>query len=96
MSERTALAAPPKLRRDDAWWRRAACSTYDPDVFFHRSERSPLVNVAKRVCGECPVRLPCLRWAMTHPGETEHGVWGGTTPSERSPGRQPRRRSRPI
>ncbi|GAA4888653.1 hypothetical protein GCM10023237_02480 [Streptomyces coeruleoprunus] len=36
---------------------------------------------AKRVCGRCPVRDQCLRWALDT-GQ-DHGVWGGTGEDER-------------
>lgn len=36
---------------------------------------------AKRICGNCVVRGECLDWAMST-GQ-EHGVWGGTSETER-------------
>lgn len=33
------------------------------------------------VCPACEVFAACLTWAMTHP---EAGVWGGTTPIQRT------------
>jgi len=32
------------------------------------------------VCVDCPVRQPCLEWAVEHP---EHGIWAGTTERQR-------------
>jgi WhiB family transcriptional regulator, redox-sensing transcriptional regulator len=38
------------------------------------------VEKAKAVCAECPVMQECLKYAI----ENEcHGIWGGTTDSER-------------
>lgn len=37
--------------------------------------------MAKSVCGGCPVRQPCLEWAL-HSRERD-GVWGGATERER-------------
>lgn len=37
---------------------------------------------AKRVCEGCGVKQECLRHAVTWP--EEYGVWGGTTPDERT------------
>lgn len=36
---------------------------------------------AKAVCDTCPVKAQCLEHAITFP--EYHGVWGGTTPTER-------------
>lgn len=68
-----------------AQWRlHAACDGEDPDLFFPVGTAGPAVaqaEQAKRVCEGCPVRQPCLDWAMTVPGL--EGVWGGTTEAER-------------
>lgn len=34
-----------------------------------------------RLCRQCPVREACAAWAIAHP---EIGVWGGTTPKQRT------------
>jgi WhiB family redox-sensing transcriptional regulator len=66
-------------------WRSAgACATADPDLFFPISTYAAGARQAERalrVCAGCPVRRPCLEFAM-RTGEKE-GVWGGTTPEER-------------
>ena len=36
---------------------------------------------AKEICDECPVREPCLEFALTV--REKHGVWGGRTERER-------------
>lgn len=35
---------------------------------------------AKRICAACPVRRPCLEWALAN---AEFGIWGGTSERER-------------
>lgn len=35
----------------------------------------------RRLCRTCPLARGCLDWAMTNP---EWGVWGGTSPYERT------------
>lgn len=63
------------------WMDRAACLNIDPDIFF--PERGESAKPAKRVCSQCPVVQQCLDYALTLP-EDRLGVFGGTTPRERS------------
>ena len=39
------------------------------------------VDVARKVCSDCPVKSPCLEYALEH--RIDHGVWGGTSERER-------------
>ncbi|WP_214414494.1 WhiB family transcriptional regulator [Sphaerisporangium fuscum] len=67
-----------------SWLRRAACRGEDPELFFPISAKGPghvQHERAKAVCRRCPVRTPCLDYALTT-GQ-EHGIWGGTDPDER-------------
>lgn len=71
--------------RDTERWRRgAACRNMDTELFFPRGETgAPLEQtvMAKAVCDGCPVRVPCLDFAMeTH---QEYGIFGGLTEQER-------------
>lgn len=75
---------PPGLLPDRPWVARALCAGMEPEVFFPEGVDGPaLLDVAnaKAVCANCPVREECLDWALRI-GEA-HGIWGGTTPSER-------------
>ncbi|WP_329157176.1 WhiB family transcriptional regulator [Streptomyces sp. NBC_01717] len=66
------------------WRMQAACRDEDPDLFFPIGSTGPaLVQTedAKAVCRECPVREPCLEWAMEHGQDS--GVWGGLGEAER-------------
>lgn len=47
-----------------------------PDVY------ADAVTFAKMICDGCPILTKCLGGAIQR-GE-KHGVWGGTTPEERS------------
>lgn len=49
------------------------CLSVDPELFF--AELPTEVELAKRVCGPCPIREQCLTEALER-GEP-HGVWGG-------------------
>jgi WhiB family redox-sensing transcriptional regulator len=64
---------------DTGWQGWAACTGADPDLFF--PDRGELALDAKAVCATCPVIEECLAHALTH--HEDHGVWGGTTPTER-------------
>jgi WhiB family redox-sensing transcriptional regulator len=55
----------------------------DPELFFPlgTSDANLLqIQAAKQICRTCPVRQPCLRWALD---SGDAGVWGGTTDDER-------------
>ncbi len=49
------------------------CTEEDPDLFFAESPSD--VELAKLVCGPCPVREECLAGALAR--REPHGVWGG-------------------
>lgn len=55
---------------------------YEDDFLVHTEclERESS-KWAKQICQVCPVRLECLREALDNPDW--HGVWGGTTKTER-------------
>jgi WhiB family redox-sensing transcriptional regulator len=56
----------------------------DPELFFPVGNAgSALLQIdqAKQVCAGCPVRAPCLEWALG--SGQEAGVWGGTSEDER-------------
>lgn len=59
----------------------ALCAQTDPDLFFPEVGGDP--KPAKRICGRCPVRLPCLRYALAAQRNLP-GVWGGATQRERA------------
>jgi len=82
-------AAGPLLGDDTAldWQRHAACQYTDPDLHFPEScDIAAVVQEAqaRRVCAGCPVRLQCAEDALT--AGIEHGIWGGTSPLDRSTG----------
>lgn len=64
---------------DNSWSARAACHGLDPRIFFPVEDDD--AALAKAVCEACPVREPCLEYAL---GVREReGVWGGCTERER-------------
>ncbi len=68
------------------WCDQAACKGAPLSVFFPDDDD---YRVARQVCGQCPVREPCLDEAQR--GLIDHGMFGGLTPNER---RAARRRDR--
>jgi len=65
-----------------AGWRyRAACRGADLEVFF--PGRGESADPARRICAECPVREPCLDYALSH--SIVHGIWGGLSERDRRP-----------
>ncbi len=71
------------------WRQHSACKGVDPDIFYPVSEEE--AEVAKAVCGQCPVRQPCLEFALTT--RERDGVWGGATEKERRRMLRQRRKS---
>ena len=68
----------------DEWRRTAACRDTDPDLFFPVGTTGyALVQIdrAKEVCGECPVKVDCLDYALET--NQDSGIWGGTSEEER-------------
>lgn len=81
MSTATRLAPSPAAQPD---WKRALCAQTDPSLFFPDGSGGKVKQdkeLAKKVCGRCPIRVACLEWAL----ETgQHaGVWGGLDETER-------------
>ena len=82
---RTVTARPPRHRTPATpaacrgWRDRAACRGADLDLFF--PGRGESAEPARRICAACPVRQPCLDYAISH-GIT-HGIWGGLTERDR-------------
>jgi WhiB family redox-sensing transcriptional regulator len=71
------------------WQAAGACLSADPEIFFPVSgtgASAPQIELARQICGRCPVRRECLDWAMDS-GEM-HGIWGGTTPEDRTRARR--------
>lgn len=63
-----------------------ACASADPRLFFaddgeSTSKRDWRVGRAQAICARCPLRAPCLDYALTE--GIEHGTWGGMTEAGR-------------
>ena len=66
-------------RSSTSWQQAARCRGIDPDVFHPQSDEE--ADEAKAICASCPVREPCLEYALRN--HIEHGVWGGASERER-------------
>lgn len=64
---------------DSDWMARGKCKEMDPAIFFPSDGLG--VQAAQRICAECPVKGPCLEYALAH--RVDHGVWGGASERER-------------
>jgi WhiB family transcriptional regulator, redox-sensing transcriptional regulator len=79
----------PVIVEDDgrqAWLDRAACRDQDPERFFPEPGEHAKAAEAKAICAACQVRDHCLDLAVKAAGgiDHDHGVFGGTLPTERS------------
>lgn len=64
------------------WTKDAVCATVDRDLWFSPEVDPAALREAKRLCGECPARNPCLQHALEQ--DERWGVWGGLTTGERA------------
>jgi WhiB family redox-sensing transcriptional regulator len=61
------------------WMGHGLCRQVAPSTFFPNDGVG--VDLARRICGACPVKEPCLEYALAE--RIDHGVWGGTSERER-------------
>ena len=72
---------------EELWQVRASCRGPQAAIFFppshfeRKEEKEARERRAKTICQTCPVRKPCLEYAL---GIREpHGIWGGLNEAER-------------
>ena len=61
------------------WMNDGHCRHYPPAAFFPSDGVG--VEVARKICADCPVKEPCLEYALAE--RIDHGVWGGCSERER-------------
>lgn len=72
---------------ENEWQLRAACRGPQAEVFFppgtfeRKDEKLGRELRAKEICRTCPVRQPCLDYAISI--REPHGIWGGLNENER-------------
>jgi WhiB family redox-sensing transcriptional regulator len=64
---------------DTSWMASGLCAQAKPSVFFPSDGVG--VEVARKICASCPVKEPCLEYALEQ--RIDHGVWGGCSERER-------------
>ena len=64
---------------DTKWMATGNCRTEPPSLFFPSDGVG--VEVARRICADCPAKAPCLEYALAN--GIDHGVWGGASERER-------------
>ena len=64
---------------DTEWMADGNCASEPPSLFFPSDGVG--VEVARRICVDCPVKEPCLEYALNN--RIDHGVWGGCSERER-------------
>jgi WhiB family redox-sensing transcriptional regulator len=61
------------------WMAEGNCAHESPALFFPSDGVG--VEVARRICADCPVKAVCLEYALAN--RIDHGVWGGSSERER-------------
>ena len=64
---------------DTDWMAQGKCRDLPPATFFPSDGVG--VDVARQICADCPVKAPCLEYALRN--RIDHGVWGGASERER-------------
>ena len=72
------LAAVPPFKDDPT----LACRTHNPDLWFPDVASRSAAKEAKKLCGDCPKRTGCLRWALDT--RQAFGIFGAMTAAERA------------
>jgi WhiB family redox-sensing transcriptional regulator len=74
------LPTPPTPDHEEhQWMLEARCRGRTPQDFFPSDGVG--VEQARRICADCPVKEPCLEYALAY--RIDHGVWGGASERER-------------
>jgi hypothetical protein len=79
---------PASIKRIRVGWNELAqCQGTDLSIWFPRRESSQVHADASRICERCPLRRECLDLVMRmergKDANRRHGVYAGTTPSQR-------------
>lgn len=78
-----------------AWAQHANCQGQTNTMFPQYHKDASYIEPARRLCATCPVKAPCLDYALEYPAADMHGVWAGLT-SRQLAAEQRARGIRPI
>lgn len=60
----------------------AACKGQTRMMFPQGHKDATYIDEARKLCRSCPVKEPCLDYALEFPPADMHGVWAGLTPRQ--------------
>ena len=64
---------------DYHWMANASCKGKGHLMFPKEHKDITYIVEARALCAECPVKSPCLEYALEFPPADMHGVWAGLT-----------------
>ena len=64
------------------WMDKSACSGKSELMFPQYHKDISYIPEARALCRSCPVKTPCLEYALEFPTSDMHGVWAGLTPRQ--------------
>ncbi|NCV44583.1 MAG: WhiB family transcriptional regulator [Actinobacteria bacterium] len=71
--------AAMQSKTGNLWMKRAACRGKTDLMFPKEHKDITYIAAARALCRECPVKTPCLAYALQYPTADIHGVWAGLT-----------------
>lgn len=72
------------IPRPGRWIHQARCQGRDVANFYPETGDLRTARAAKTFCDGCPVRLPCLEYALSLPDGSDFGIWGATSKKQRA------------
>ena len=82
------------IRRLD-WFEYAACKGKTEMMFPKQHKDITYIADARAMCKSCPVKKPCLEYALEFPPADMHGVWAGMM-SRQLAAEQRKRKIKPV
>lgn len=79
------------LVKPEPWMADASCQHFDREWWFPGRGDYATTAKAVAICNDCPVRVACLEYALSH--NERHGVWGGRSERQRRRLRAQRKRA---
>ena len=64
------------------WMAHASCRNQSEKMFPRWHKDISYIPEARALCRSCPVKEPCLTYALEFPPSDMHGVWAGKTPRQ--------------